>query len=116
DPGEAAQAKRRIAAVMVSHLTPPLMPVGLSPELAELETLVDEFSVADGLDARRMKLLREEILHRARRSGMPGEDDNALMTALESHLCDIKEQRVGNGLHIFAQAPDHNACETMADA
>ena len=104
DPGEAAQAKRRISAVMLSHMTPPLMPVHLSPELAELETLIDEVSAADGLDARRMKLLRTEILHRARRAGLPGESDNELMTALESHLCDIKEQRVGDGLHIFGQA------------
>ena len=104
DPGEAAQAKRRISAVTMSHMTPPLMPVSLSPELAELETLVDEFSSADGLDARRMKLLREEILHRARRIGLPGTDSNdeaTLLTSLESHLCDIKEQRVGDGLHIF---------------
>ncbi|MDE3038565.1 MAG: cobaltochelatase subunit CobN, partial [Pseudomonadota bacterium] len=107
DPGEAAQAKRRIAAVTLSHLTPPLMPVALSPDLAALEMLVDEYSSADGLDARRMKLLRGEIIHRARRCGLPGDDDNALMNALESHLCDIKEQRVGDGLHIYGRdAPD----------
>ena len=116
DPGESAQAKRRISAVVLSHLTPPLMPVSLSDELAELETLVDEFSAADGLDARRMALLRTEILHRARRTGIAGEDDNDLMTALESHLCDIKEQRVGDGLHVFAQAAQAQSMETMAAA
>ena len=106
DPGEAAQAKRRISALTLSHMTPPLMPVSLSPELAELETLVDEFSSADGLDARRMKLLREEIIHRAKRLGLPGTDSNdeaTLLSKLETQLCDIKEQRVGDGLHIFGQ-------------
>src|SRR5437868_9924027 len=48
-------------AVTLSHLTPPLASVALSPELLEIEALVDEYSAADGLDARRMKLLRQEI-------------------------------------------------------
>ncbi|MDE3059996.1 MAG: cobaltochelatase subunit CobN, partial [Pseudomonadota bacterium] len=107
DPGEAAQAKRRISAITLSHLTPPLKTVTLAPELAELEKLVDEYSSADGLDARRMRLLRQEILHRARRSGLAGEDDNALLTSLEAHLCDIKEQRVSHGLHVFGEGAEN---------
>ena len=103
DAGEAAQAKRRISAVIISHLTPPLQQVELTPELAELEALTDEYSSADGLDGRRMKLLREEIIFSAKKSGLSfaGSDEAAVMTALESHLCDIKEQRVGDGLHVF---------------
>jgi cobaltochelatase CobN len=103
DAGEAAQAKRRISAVIISHLTPPLQQVNLTPELVELETLTDEYSSADGLDGRRMKYLRDEIIFRAKKTGMTfaGSDDAAVMTALESHLCDIKEQRVGDGLHVF---------------
>ena len=116
DPGEAAQAKRRISAVTLSHLTPPLMPVSLSPELAELETLVDEYSGADGLDGRRMKMLSDEILHRAKRAGLASEGDAAqVLAALETHLCDIKEQRVGNGLHIFGEAPPEKSLQTMAE-
>ena len=103
DAGEAAQAKRRISAVIISHLTPPLQQVNLTKELAELEALTDEYSSADGLDGRRMKYLRDEIIFRAKKSGLSfaSSDDVAVMTALESHLCDIKEQRVGDGLHVF---------------
>ncbi len=106
DAGEAAQAKRRIAAVIISHMTPPMQRVELTPELAELEALTDEYSSADGLDGRRMKHLRDEIIFRAKRSGLhfSGSDDAAVMTALEAHLCDIKEQRVGDGLHVFGAA------------
>lgn len=105
DAGEAAQAKRRIGAVIISHLTPPLKQVELSSGLSELEALTDEYSAAEGLDGRRMKYLRDEIIFRARNSGMAisSDDDNAVMTALEAHLCDIKEQRVGDGLHIFGE-------------
>ncbi len=108
DAGEAAQAKRRIGAVIISHLTPPLKQVALASGLLELEALTDEYSAAEGLDGRRMKYLRDEIIFRARKSGLAfaGADDNTVMTALEAHLCDIKEQRVGDGLHIFGGGAD----------
>ncbi|MEZ5691912.1 MAG: cobaltochelatase subunit CobN [Rickettsiales bacterium] len=111
DAGEAAQAKRRISAVIISHMTPPLNQVELTEELAELENLTDEYGAADGLDGRRMKLLRDEIIFRAKKSGLSfaGSDDAAVMSALEAHLCDIKEQRVGDGLHVFA-AGDNDSC------
>ncbi len=114
DPGEAAQAKRRLSAITLGHLTPPLIPVMLSPDLAELETLVDEHSAADGMDARRMRMLREEILYRAHKLGLPGNDDASLLTALETHLCDIKEQRVGDGLHIFGQNAENETRNLLA--
>src|SRR5690606_27121726 len=53
NPGEAAQAKRRIAAVTIGHLPPPLAAAGLSEEQRRLEQLVDEYAQADGLDRRR---------------------------------------------------------------
>lgn len=110
DPGEAAQAKRRISAVMLSHLTPPLADVTLSPELAELERLSDEYAGADGLDPRRMHLLRAEILERAASLGTADRDADAVMATLEEQLCDIKEQRVADGLHIFGHhAPQESA-------
>src|SRR2546427_561358 len=53
NPGEAAQAKRRIAAVTIGHLPPPLVEAGLAGDARELEQLVDEYAQADGLDRRR---------------------------------------------------------------
>lgn len=100
DPGEASQAKRRINAITISHLTPPLMKVDLSEDLLQIEALVDEYSNAEGLDNKRMKLLRDEIIDLARHNGFDDNDDN-IMSRLETQLCDIKEQRIGNGLHIF---------------
>src|SRR5206468_1164272 len=48
NPGEAAQAKRRLAAVTLGHLPPPLV-ADLSGDARELERLVDEYVQADGL-------------------------------------------------------------------
>ena len=52
NPGEAAQAKRRIAAVTVGHLTPPLTEAGSHAAAAELEGLFDEYADAQSLDPR----------------------------------------------------------------
>ncbi|MEO0381826.1 MAG: cobaltochelatase subunit CobN, partial [Pseudomonadota bacterium] len=53
DPGEAAQAKRRIGAMTLGHLPPPMKDSATPDRLLRLETLLDEFSNADGLDPKR---------------------------------------------------------------
>ena len=50
NPGEAVQAKRRISAVTIGHMTPPLSIAGLHGPLAELEGLIEEYAEADGVD------------------------------------------------------------------
>ncbi len=70
NPGEAVQAKRRICAVTIGHLTPPLSAAGLHGPLAELEGLLEEYAEADGVDRRRLPLIEAEILERAWRSGL----------------------------------------------
>ena len=52
NPGEAAQAKRRIAAATIGHLTPPLIAAGSHGATLELEGLYDEFAEAQALDPR----------------------------------------------------------------
>ena len=66
NPGEAAQAKRRIAAVTIGHLPPPLTSTALTGGAQELERLVDEYAIADGLDRRRRELLARLIVETAR--------------------------------------------------
>lgn len=112
DPGEAAQAKRRIAAVTIGHLSPPLATAGMHGAAAEIGALVDEFGTADGLDRRRSRLLREEILDRARASGLAAEcgisdvsDPELALARLDAWLCDLKELAIRDGLHIFGRSP-----------
>ena len=112
NPGEAAAAKRRLGAVTIGHLTPPLRPAGLQGESVELERLIDEYAAADGLDRRRAGLLRRAILDQAGVSGLLAEsgaatddaDDEAL-ARLDAYLCDVKDLRIRDGLHVFGVAP-----------
>ncbi len=110
NPGEAAQAKRRSAAVIVSHLTPPLVAAGAHGATAEIESLFDEYAQAQGLDPRRAKMLADLILQRAEATGLLSEcgarEGEDALFQLDAWLCDLKEMRINDGLHVFGQSPD----------
>jgi cobaltochelatase CobN len=116
NPGEAVQAKRRLAAVTIGHLTPPLSAAGLNGPLADLEGLIDEYATADGLDARRLRYLGDEIIERAWSNGLAadcglvrGEATQVAIAKLDAQLCDIKDLAVRDKLHVFGCGPDE-AC------
>lgn len=108
DPGEAAQAKRRLTAVTLGHKPPPMTHAGVSGPLSEVERLVDEFSSADGLDPRRRKVLSEQIVDAALRCGIaeqcglrPGMEASEALTRIDAFLCDVKELAIRDGLHVL---------------
>ena len=111
NPGEAAQAKRRIAAVALGHMPPPLVGADLSGDARELERLVDEYAQADGLDRRRRERLARLIFESAQRSGLAGEagvdaqsgPDEALRR-IDAWLCDLKDLAIKDGQHIYGGA------------
>lgn len=112
DPGEAAQAKRRIGAITLGHVPPPLRESGTPDGLVRLEALLDEFSNADGLDPRRRDRLQDDIRAEAQALGV--EDDLGLaragcsaeaITRIDRFVCDIKESQFGEGLHIWGRVP-----------
>ncbi len=112
DPGEGAQAKRRAAAVIVDHLTPPLTRAETYGPLRDVEALVDEYYQAADLDPRRADKLRSEILSMTAATGLDrdagaaggGEDDR--LARIDAYLCEIKEAQIRDGLHVFGTAPD----------
>ena len=121
DPGEGAQAKRRTQAVIIDHLMPPMTRAETYGELAELEGLVDEYYQAQGLDIRREKWLREQILEKVQDTHVLDElnaaaraDDNQVLEELDTYLCDIKEAQIRHGLHILGELPEpHKVANTL---
>ena len=110
DPGEAAQAKRRIGAMTLGHLPPPMKHSDTPDRFLRLEALLDEFSNADGLDPKRRDRLQGDIRAEAQALGV--EDDLGLdraacaaeaITRIDRFVCDIKESQFGDGLHIWGQ-------------
>lgn len=113
DPGEAAQAKRRIGAITLGHIPPALKQSATPDRLAHLENLLDEFSNADGLDPKRRDRLQDDIRSEAQALGV--EHDLGLnqatstaeaITRIDRFVCDVKESQFGDGLHIYGRLPE----------
>lgn len=115
DPGEAAQAKRRIGAVTLGHVPPPMKDSETPDALLRLERLLDEYSTADGLDPARRDRLVSTIREEAQAAGveqdlgLPEDASEAeAMTRIDRFVCDIKESKYGDGLHVFGAAEGEN--------
>ncbi|KAB0679653.1 cobaltochelatase subunit CobN [Aureimonas leprariae] len=113
DPGEGTQAKRRNAAVIVDHLTPPLTRAESYGPSRELEALVDEYYEAAQGDPRREKLLKKRILDLVADIGLDrdaglveADDEGERLEKLDSYLCELKEMQIRDGLHVFGCAPE----------
>jgi cobaltochelatase CobN len=112
DPGEAAQAKRRIGAVTLGHIPPPMLAGAVPENLLRLERLLDEYSTAEGLDPARRNRLIARIRDEALATGVAqdlGLSDTAspaeTMVRIDRFVCDIKESQFGDGLHVYGSAP-----------
>jgi cobaltochelatase CobN len=126
NPGEAAQAKRRIASVTIGHLPPPLTAAGMTGDAHQLELLLDEYAQAEGLDRRRRERLASAIIATAQRTGLAREaglgataaPDEALRR-IDAWLCDLKDLAIKDGQHIYGRAVepgDNPAWRTSAEA
>ncbi|MGY6768238.1 cobaltochelatase subunit CobN [Komagataeibacter sp. NFXK3] len=113
NPGEAAAARRRLGAVTIGHMTPPIAAVNnAGADTGELERLIDEYAAADGLDRRRGAILRGEILQRADSLGLLDEggiaradNEDEALARLDAYLCDVKDLQIRDGLHVFGRPP-----------
>ena len=110
DPGEAAQAKRRICAITIGHAPPPLVIGKLSEDLHILEKLLDEYSTAEGLDPQRQTRLANDIRLEAKGRGLEkdlgikiSDSESTAITRIDSFVCDVKASQFGKGLHIFGK-------------
>ncbi len=137
DPGEGAQAKRRSAAVILDHLTPPMARAELYGPLQQLESLVDEYYEAQNLDPTRLKIIGPKILDLLkstqiqREIGLSGlqvsaqalgqvsgqtSDLQTWLPQLDGYLCELKEAQIRDGLHIFGQCPTGNQLRDLVVA
>ena len=110
DPGEAAQAKRRTGAVTLGHIPPALRVSETPSQFSYLESLLDEFSNADGLDPNRRERLKESIRVEAEALGIEADlgindqcSHSEALSRIDRFVCDIKETQFGDGLHIFGR-------------
>ncbi len=124
DPGEGTQAKRRIHAVVIDHLPPPLTRADTYDDLARLEQLLDALANAEAMDPAKAPALRSQVwdvivsaeIHRDLDLGDEAPDDEDafgdLVLHVDGYLCALKDAQIRGGLHILGQVP---ADETLID-
>jgi cobaltochelatase CobN len=105
NPGEGSQAKRRSAAVIVDHLTPPLTRAGLYGELEKMERLLEEHAHCANLYPARREELEGQISRLLESSRWRDELPGASIEAIGNFLCEIKESQIRSALHILGEQP-----------
>ena len=115
DPGESAQAKRRINALTIGHIPPAIMKVKKIKKWSTLENLLDEFSSAEGLDPLRRDRLKLKIRDEAKNLGLESdlgifdeEDTNTVLTKIDKFVCNVKDSQFGVGLHVYGRIQKEN--------
>ncbi len=114
DPGEGVQAKRRAHALIVDHLVPPMMRADTYDELAELETLLDDYARLEVLDPPKLPALAARIWSAIERANLQADleiaerPDNLgeLVAHIDGYLCEVKDIQIRDGLHILGLAPE----------
>lgn len=131
--GEGIQAKRRGLAVMIDHLTPPLVATPLYDDLLKLRQLIESFETGTGSSegpARRATIA--EIKRLVTRSGLEPElresmaeplaargidfeqvDDDLLVHEVGHYLTNIQERFMPLGLHVFGKPWAPEAVDTL---
>lgn len=119
DPGEGAEAKRRVHAVLVDHLIPPMARAETYGDIARLEQLLDEHANVAALDPGKLPAIRQQIWTLIRAAKMdhdlglterPEEDSfDDMRLHVDGWLCEIKDVQIRYGLHILGQKPTGEA-------
>jgi cobaltochelatase CobN len=80
--------------------------------MAEIESQMDEYYEAAGMDRARSEALLTDILATAERAGIaedcgiaPDDDAAEKLLKLDNFLCDLKELQIRDGLHVFGISP-----------
>lgn len=127
--GEGTQAKRRGDAVIIDHLTPPIVESGLYGDLAAMGDKIESYQkVASNNDTSMMALYRNSTIEMYGNLSLVNdlnistdelnvmtddEFENFLDTVLLDYLGDLESTLMPYGLHIFGVAPEGEKLVSM---
>ena len=106
NPSEGALAKRRAAATLVSHLTPPVAQAGLHRQLLDLRDALDRRRAGRPADGEMGEMLEEAIRTQARSLGLYC--DAAAIDTLPAQLYALEQSLIPEGLHVLGSPPDRD--------
>ncbi len=103
NPAEAAIAKRRSYATIISHAIPPYARAGLYKQLAEVRTRLDDPN--DDMAGALPELVRHD-----------DETIASYRNRIETWLAEVDQRLIAEGLHVFGQAPDRQKGRSLIEA
>ena len=110
--GEGLQAKRRSAACLIGHLSPPMTRAGLYSEYAELERMIDEYEDyyrhGDMFACDQVYCLLKKKAYKCHLLDKGGEihEKEKTIQVLHEKLTDLKFMQIRCGLHVLGQVPN----------
>ncbi|WP_406657140.1 cobaltochelatase subunit CobN [Methanolobus sp. ZRKC2] len=124
NPGEGIQAKRRSWAVILDHLIPAMARADGYDAILDLEIkLQDYFRAKSGIENVKTEQLLEDIYHDIielellndlhLKNDITPEEIETELERLYDYLCDVKDNIIKDGLHIFGRAPSGKRFEEM---
>ncbi|MEW6662155.1 MAG: cobaltochelatase subunit CobN [Bacillota bacterium] len=125
NPGEGTQAKRRGYAVILSHLTPPMVKPELYGDLAALQELLSNYEVEEARgNSERLAALQKEILEKIKVNNLDGtlklnldqDSFDWVLAQVDGYLAEMVAELMPYGLHTFGRPPEGEMLERMAAA
>jgi magnesium chelatase subunit H len=118
NPAEAAVAKRRGYAAVVSHAVPPYARAGLYKQLAALRAEVQnaKCKIREGLAVSIDEHFAFCILHLPEVAPHPDEAPEHYLKRVESYLDDLEQRLILDGLHVFGSAPAPERATALIEA
>jgi len=118
NPGEGIQSKRRSAAVIVTHMIPPMMRSVMYDDLSDLERLVSLYMKAESNQAKdECDVLFSqimELLTKNNLSDLISNDPQAQqIDRIHDYLLDLKDNLVYDGLHVLGRVPEGKRLDEM---
>jgi len=118
-------AKRRAYAVIISHLTPPVVESTLYGNLLEMHDLIDKYTEAYNTnDTQRMSLIKTQLLNKinnenglSERLGINSTTGfGTVINKLHNYLHELQSLLTPCGLHTFGELPDTETLEKFISA
>ena len=112
NPGEGTQAKRRSAAVIIDHLTPPMRAAGLYDALADVDAIIREYAQALAVDQERARQVAERLWPAVQAAGLDADlgiteeasaDLEAVVEQVNHYLMHLAEHAIADGLHVLGE-------------
>lgn len=126
NPGEGTQAKRRSAAALVDHLTPPMRRANLHGELHDVETALRDLDTSRDQNAQAREVTVVRLWEAVAAAGLDTDlgltrenalaDDQAFAWATRHHLQTIADNEISDGLHVLGHLVSTGSDQAGPDA